>query len=321
MLCNTVMTSDARHHQIRTSLTAVIHNAWRLDFNLSLASFESHVRGTRNLIDLALSAASPSPPQFIFTSTIGTTSNWQEPRAVPEEQISDPVVALGNGYGESKWVTERVLVAAAEQKGLKATIWRVGQLAGSTVNGAWNATDWVPIIAASGQTMGVLPSAEKGSVSWLPTDKAAGAIVDSLHARWDSTDGEKYRYLNLVHPHPTSWNTVFSSMATQLSLPLVPFKTWVENVEQEAEKGGPRAAERIPAIKLLEFFRQAAKGVDPTTSEDGVEGHKSGEATGKAEFETGKAVRISETLKSLEMLSEKDVELWLGYWRRHGLFA
>lgn len=43
--------------------------AWRVDFNLALASFESNVKGLRHLIDLALST--PQLSKFVFASSIG----------------------------------------------------------------------------------------------------------------------------------------------------------------------------------------------------------------------------------------------------------
>lgn len=45
-------------------------SGWRVDFNLSLQSFESNVKGVRNLVDLALSSPLPSPPRLLFTSSI-----------------------------------------------------------------------------------------------------------------------------------------------------------------------------------------------------------------------------------------------------------
>jgi hypothetical protein len=41
--------------------------------------------------------------------SIGTLSNWKDPSVVvSEEPITDPLISIGNGYAESKYVTERV---------------------------------------------------------------------------------------------------------------------------------------------------------------------------------------------------------------------
>lgn len=99
----------AHRLQIRTSVNLIIHNAWRLDFNLSLSSFEPNVRGTSNLINLALSSPRPSGVRFLFTSSIATSQSWDKFKGeFPEEVQYDAGVAVGAGYGESKYVSERV---------------------------------------------------------------------------------------------------------------------------------------------------------------------------------------------------------------------
>ena len=75
---------------------------------MSLASFEPHVHGVRNLVDMALASSHTIPPQILFTSSISTMLNWEHDRRIPEESFDDPSFAVGGGYGESKWVSERV---------------------------------------------------------------------------------------------------------------------------------------------------------------------------------------------------------------------
>jgi len=304
-------------NEIRASVTTIIHNAWTADLNLTLSSFESEVRATRHFIDLALSVTAPDPPQLIFNSSVSALQNWREPRAVPEASIDDPNVAVGNGYGESKWVAERLLVAAAEQHGVPTTIWRVGQLAGSTRNGAWNTTDWVPIIAKSGQVMNALPSFPGGNVSWLPTDSAAKAIIDGLH-NVDADSDMTYRYLHLVHPHPTKWDYIVAYMSKVLDVPVVSFDKWYSMLEKASTAGDPQEAERNPAVKLIEFFGRGYKALQENMR---LGKYKPKEAMGMPDLQTGKAVEVSETLRGLKVLGEEDVKRWLEYWKQRGMFA
>ena len=96
--------------EIRDSVTVIIHNAWRLDFNLALSSFEPHVRGTRHLVDLARASNKAAvKPRFLFTSSISSAQGWEKSKgAFPEEVQFDAGVAVGPGYGASKYVSERV---------------------------------------------------------------------------------------------------------------------------------------------------------------------------------------------------------------------
>jgi hypothetical protein len=101
--------ADVPCAQIRKNVTTIIHNAWRLDFNLSLLSFEPNVRGVRNLLDLALTSPQANHVRVLFTSSIAVTGRWPRERgAFPEEPMSDPSFAIGQGYGEGKYVGERV---------------------------------------------------------------------------------------------------------------------------------------------------------------------------------------------------------------------
>lgn len=88
-------------------MTLIIHNSWKLDFNLNLASFEPHILGTRHLVDLALS--SPRGPRFLFTSSIASAMSWDTSRGpCPEELLSPDAVVGSTGYGQSKFVAEQV---------------------------------------------------------------------------------------------------------------------------------------------------------------------------------------------------------------------
>ncbi len=61
-------------------------------------------------MDLARSSSRASSIRFLFTSSISSAQSW-DARArgpYPEEVVMDPKYAVGGGYGESKYVTERV---------------------------------------------------------------------------------------------------------------------------------------------------------------------------------------------------------------------
>ena len=91
--------------------------------------------------------------------------DWTDGTAATESEVADPAVAAGSGYTESKWVAERILVAAAEDTSLTPVIIRVGQLSGGR-NGSWNPTEWFPSLVRSAQLMQCLPEIQ--GVSTLP---------------------------------------------------------------------------------------------------------------------------------------------------------
>ncbi|KAH7929522.1 putative aminoadipate reductase [Leucogyrophana mollusca] len=282
------------YDQIRESVNIIIHNSWRLDFNLSLASFEPIIRGTRNLVDLARSSVHRSCIRFLFTSSIASAHSWDYHRGpFPEEVQLDAGVAVGAGYGESKYVAERLVA----KSGLQATSFRIGQIAGGP-NGAWASTDWLPIIVKSSLTLGVFPDAE-GRVSWIPAHEVSATILDIAF-----TKNRPPAAINIVHPRPALWSEVMGEVRVALVeekhldddvLRLVPFEDWFFELEKRAREATERNFHNIPAVKLLEYFRDMAQA----DGELRRLGHSNREVGGIAEFATEKGQGFSRSLREL----------------------
>lgn len=64
---------------------------------------------------------------------------------------------MGNGYAESKWVSEAIITRAAQQTPLRPIIVRLGQLTGDT-NGLWNEREWFPSMVKSALVVKCLPN-------------------------------------------------------------------------------------------------------------------------------------------------------------------
>jgi thioester reductase-like protein len=162
--------------QLRDKVTVIIHNAWKLDLSQPLASFESNIRGLRNLIDFARSGAYASSIRFLFTSTVGISRSWNNADGMfPEDIVHDPRVCIGVGYGEGKYVAEMVsvivlipqwmkqpcslLAQILAKSGIQFTTFRISQIAGGFPNGAWAITDLISIVLKSSLALGVFPTA------------------------------------------------------------------------------------------------------------------------------------------------------------------
>ena len=63
------------------------------------------------MIELGHATGRASAIKFIFTSSIASAISWDQSRGpYPEEVVLDARYAVGNGYGESKYVAERVSI-------------------------------------------------------------------------------------------------------------------------------------------------------------------------------------------------------------------
>ncbi|KAF8901181.1 acetyl-CoA synthetase-like protein [Gymnopilus junonius] len=301
---------SAVYEKLRNSVTTIIHNAWRLDFNLGLASFEPNIQGTRNLIDLARSSPYGSSVKILFTSSISSTFSWDKTQGpYPEEVVEDPRYAVGNGYGESKYVSERILA----QSGVQTAVFRIGQISGGLPNGAWATTDWVPILVKSSVRLGALPEAV-GFSSWVPMHSVAQTILDIALSEKPTSPA-----LNIVHPRPVTWNSVMGSINDALvqegvipnKLPIVDFTTWFSHLESHSRSSLEDVLKEIPAIKLLDFFRGIVQ-MDQGIRTQGLEDVEVG---GLASLSTDKIQSISQTMKDLPPISHSDASLWISYWK------
>ncbi|KIJ62359.1 hypothetical protein HYDPIDRAFT_114895 [Hydnomerulius pinastri MD-312] len=305
----------ALYEEVRNSVTVIIHNAWRLDFNLAISSFEASIRATRNLVDLGLGSFHKQNLRFLFTSSIGSAQSWDNAKGpFPEEVQLDPSVAVGAGYGESKYTTERIVV----KSGLHATSLRIGQIAGGP-NGSWATTDWLPIIVKSSVALGALPEAH-GVVSWMREEEVAAAIIEITLAKEAPPPA-----LNIVNPRGAPWADVMASVRHSIALQkklkggdlsIIPFAEWFALLEKRAEGASADDLVNIPAIKLLEFFRamahgdQVSRSLNPATTE----------AAGMTNFSTTKSQLVSQTMAQMRPIGETEARSWVQYWSSKGFF-
>ncbi|KAF8174554.1 putative aminoadipate reductase [Pholiota molesta] len=306
--------SKEAYQDLRDNITVIIHTAWRLDFNLQLGSFEPNIKGVRNLIDLARESAYGSNVKFMFTSSVAQGISWDRTRgAYPEEVLLDAQYAVATGYGESKYVAERLL----SQSGINATSFRIGQIAGGKPNGAWAVTDWVALLVKSSVVLGALPG-QIGTSSWVPMDGVAQSIIDVVRHK------ESPRALNIVHPRPVAFNDLMKAVNEGLAaegivtskLPILPIQEWFALLEARATGAKDEDIKEIPAIKLLEFFR-ATSNADQALRTGARQGTESG---GMSEFSTTKAQVISKTMAELPSIDDAQAHLWVNYWKARGLF-
>ncbi|TBU28871.1 acetyl-CoA synthetase-like protein [Dichomitus squalens] len=285
-------------HEIRESVTHIIHNAWKVDFNLALASYEVDLKAVRNLVELALSSPYVEPPRIQFISSVGVLRNCTVTAPIAEVPL-EPLSALGTGYSEAKWIAEQVLFNVAKQHDVPVTVVRLGQVCGDRL-GHWNEKEWFPALVKSAVSTGCLPVLE-AVVSFIPSYPAAQALLEMRSS--------PSPVLHLVHPHPVAWRTLLEPIADELGVPLVPFQDWLAALEEcdsdPLDEGHTDAVGTNPALRLLGLFRSWTSG------------SKSGPVSGLRVL-TDKAEAASETLRDLPHLEEEVARSWIAAWRRSG---
>lgn len=164
-------------------------------------------------------------------------------------------------------------------------------------------------------------------------DACAGAVVDLI-----TSDQPLPPLVNVVHPRPTPWRTIFQHLNNAVStepLAVVPLSEWIRTLVSRAPQGdiqdheqlvsqsivlftskhSKQAKNRQPALKLLEFLRAiaalerfAANAAGPLTMEAG----------GTPAYATARLQEHSKTARTLAPIGEQHAKAWVGYWRRRG---
>lgn len=300
---------------LRETTNIIIHNAWKVDFNHSLDTFEeTHIRGVRNLIDF--SANSPRRPRIVFVSSISSVGDWPvlDPAAsiIPELLPPTLAAAQATGYSESKAVAEHILAAAAEKSGIDVSILRVGQIAGPVLpgNGArWNETEWFPIMLKTAKTMKKIPDGHAlGDVDWIPVDLLSSVIWELSSASKSYIDrGQNAGFLqifHLVNPARRPWAEMLSAIKAGLegSEPLqdVSMSDWISELEQTDLNNKEEVVSK-PAVKILDFFR-------------GVEDRQGVTVANGVAFSTEEAKRSSNIMLGLDPVQDEWLLKWIGAW-------
>jgi thioester reductase-like protein len=326
---------------IQEQVTLIIHNAWRVDFNIPLQSFNDQLAGVVGLSSLC--AQSSRQAAFVFLSSIsavmdfdGTQQEQQGAslqKVIPETVITDINAAAPAGYAESKYIAERLLAHAAERLSLRnVSILRLGQIAGSAKSdGLWNVADWVPSLVLGSKALGVLPSSlqndtdggDTASIDWLTIDTAADVIAEiSLQAATGSSRQE-FGVFNVLNPQKTSWKTLLPSIITALqketnsTIQVVPPTEWIERLKNSASEilktASPSSDQQTeaflranPALKLIDFFDGLFGSAD--------KGHYNINTKRTTTWETSNAERASGRLRDAEVIDGVMIERWTKQW-------
>lgn len=189
------------YRKLLTSVTHVIYNAWEVNFNLSIQSFQYlHINRVRQFIDF--SSSSKYGAFIFFISTISTATIYSASHTGPmlESVIDEFSLPQAIGYADSKYVAERLFDEAARVSGVRSAICRARQ--DPKGKGVWRTEGYFPSLIKSVLHMGCLPRNLRpmDRVDWVPIDVLAectGELVFIL--------GRKKEF---SHPNSSATNRV-----------------------------------------------------------------------------------------------------------------
>jgi thioester reductase-like protein len=296
---------------LQDSVTLVIHSAWPVNFNNSLQSYTETLDGVLGLVRFAHHSNRKVKLQLV--SSIASVARYSQAPGVPETVILDTEVPSSTGYGQSKYIAERILAYASEKLGIPTISARVGQITGdASRKRGWNVHEWFPSLVVSSLHMRALPDAlgqadNNENLRWVSVESVAKILLEMSDSQ---TSADANTTFHILHPESSSWGTIFAAVKDVLDqvasdsashpIEVIPYSDWLAKLKTAAgvDSTDAAAVTADPAVKLLPFFENLSSGDDF-----------------KSPFDLGRSLAASSTLRTLPPPLDKDcLQAWIKNW-------
>ncbi len=284
------------------NVTHIVHSAWPMSLNRPIRMYHAQFKVMRNLIDLASEIVAKQPEAFQlgfqFISSLAVVGNY--PRLTGEALVPEQLMTVESvpdaGYADAKLACEQMLNETLHRhsKRFRPMAVRIAQISGSTTNGYWNPTEYVPFLVRSSQTLKALPALD-GTLSWYPVNEVAATLGELL-----ISDTASDLIYHIENPSRQSWKDMIATLARALDISpdgIIPFDSWTAKVR---EFGG--STQENPALQLIDFFEHYFVSM----------------SCGGLMLETSKTMRHSKTLETSGPVGSELVLRYINAWKQSG---
>ncbi|MGF1473572.1 MAG: amino acid adenylation domain-containing protein [Rubrobacteraceae bacterium] len=212
--------TEGRFEALADEVDVVIHAAARVNLAYPYDALkDANVDGTREVLRLACRRKT-KPLHFVSTNGIFPPNG----RKYEEETDLDELAgAREDGYGQTKWVAEKLVWQAAD-RGLPVSVYRPGNIAGHSISGVSNPRDFLGAVIAESLRIGAAPRIEGWRVEMTPVDFVSGAICQLA----DEPESAG-RTFHLAEPDPVPADKVFGWFGEMgYALEQLDYPDWLE---------------------------------------------------------------------------------------------
>ncbi|KAI3324302.1 enterobactin synthetase component F [Xylariaceae sp. AK1471] len=227
--------------ELASRVQVIIHSAATVNLVYPYAAMRgANVIGTREIVRLACQAG--ATVHHISTNGVlpNSVEGWPEDSMVA---INDVPEKLLDGYGQTKWVAEQLILAAGD-RGLPARIYRPGTISGHSTSGSSNTYDLLNALIVESLQQGHAPDIDGWYAEMTPADFVSKAILSLA----DITD-TKQRVFHLGEPNPLPTKELFGILA-ELGYPTKPL-SWEDWVTLWNEQRGSISGDNIFTVDIL----------------------------------------------------------------------
>jgi amino acid adenylation domain-containing protein/thioester reductase-like protein len=179
----------------------------------------ANVIGTQEVLRLA-SQTRIKPLHFISTVDVFSAIEGNQIKSVSETSPIGPLEALHNGYAQSKYIAEQLVMEAAS-RGLPISIYRPSNVTGHSQTGFCQVSDFIAKMMKGCIQMEAAPKIE-ALLNLVPVDYVCKTIVYLSQQKKHNS-----QVFHVVSPHSIQWNKIMSWIAN-LGYPiqLISYEEW-----------------------------------------------------------------------------------------------
>ncbi|MFN6570019.1 non-ribosomal peptide synthetase [Dendronalium sp. ChiSLP03b] len=221
--------STSQFQQLANHIDVIYHcGAWINVIYPYSALKATNVLGTQEIIRLA-SEIKVKPLHFISTTSVLPASSQNEGGLVLESDPLDQYQALENGYVQSKWVAEK-LIMQARDLGLPVSIYRASRITGHSRTGISNTEDLFCRLVKGCLQMRMAPDIDLED-NLTPVDYVSKMIVH-LSCQKESLS----KAFHLVNPYSTPIKHLFNLIdSLGYPLQLISLEQWYSEISRHSK--------------------------------------------------------------------------------------
>ncbi len=226
---------------LASKLDVIYHNGALVNLLYPYEALKSaNVLGTQEVLRLACQSKC-KPVHYVSTGSVFPLSVPGEDRLIREDEELRSEGLLG-GYSQSKWVAEKLMLAA-RARGLPVAIYRPGQITGHSQTGVASGEDFLLRLIRICSRLGGVPDLDM-PIDLTPVDYVSQAMV-YLSLQEESLGA----VFHLLNPRPATLGQL-ADLVGALGYPLrrVPYHRWQAEL---LALGGPEAEKALAALLPL----------------------------------------------------------------------
>ena len=196
--------TDQQIEQLALEVDCIYHNGALVHHVYDYETLRAvNVLGTLELIKLAVKGKNK---RLHFISTISAASALDQTGKILEESPLEVLpIEFKQGYAQSKWVAERLIVQA-RHRGVEASIYRLGSVQGQQHTGIVNEGNHVTLLLKSCIQFGVAPHFDM-QIEMTPVDIVTKSVVQL------SLQQELEAVFHLNNPQTADWSALIHAIS------------------------------------------------------------------------------------------------------------